>query len=432
MAVDTQLPPGYVLNNQQQYSGGLPPGYVVNPADQLKQTAQSQLQGAKDVLNLANTPARKLITGQSFEDVNRQNDLNDAGNTNFKGMNPYEVQNKLSDIQDNTFKNAVIGQAADLATNPLVLAGAGIKTAQQIGGGIEAAAQKAAPQSIINLFNKAVSPSSMGKASASQIEAYNNKATSAISTIVENKNNLQFPDAQGNLIGRTPQNINELSQAIDSTKKDLFKQYNDLQQKTGDAQATVDTSGIVKNLDSVINNKVIKIKDPSVINYATNLKQRLIGGGELTPQETQDLIASFNADLKAFYQNPSSQDVGISAVKDGVVKSLRNSLDDVISNTTGQDYQALKTKYGQLSAIEKDVANRVQAQARKNIKGLPDYSDIFSAGDIVKGVLTGNPGAILKGGAQIGMKNYIKYITNPDTSIKKMFNIAEKYPVKTN
>jgi hypothetical protein len=110
-----------------------------------------------------------------------------------------------------------------------------------------------------------------------------------------------------------------------------------------------------------------------------------------------------------------------------IANNIRTSLDNVITNATGEGYSALKKVYGSLKSIEKDVAHRSIVDARKNVKGLIDFTDIFSAGDIISGIATMNPAQIAKGGFQKAIATVYKKLNDPNRTIKKMFQGAEKY-----
>lgn len=55
-------------------------------------------------------------------------------------------------------------------------------------------------------------------------------------------------------------------------------------------------------------------------------------------------------------------------------------------------------------------------------------TDIFTGGDILSGVITGNPALLARGVAGRGMKEYIQYLNNPNRYIKKAFDILDNPP----
>jgi hypothetical protein len=101
---------------------------------------------------------------------------------------------------------------------------------------------------------------------------------------------------------------------------------------------------------------------------------------------------------------------------------MREELDDIITKTLEQSgYQGLKKSYGSLKAIEKDVAHRSGIYARLNKKGLIDFTDIFTSGEIVAGLATMNPALLAKGVTMKAVKEYIKYVNDPNHIVKTMF-----------
>jgi len=80
---------------------------------------------------------------------------------------------------------------------------------------------------------------------------------------------------------------------------------------------------------------------------------------------------------------------------------MRKQLDDGITGLTGQQYQAIKNEYAALKAVEKDIIKATLRDARKNNKGLLDYTDILTGGDIITGLVTLNPAQLARGGISV-------------------------------
>jgi tetratricopeptide (TPR) repeat protein len=105
---------------------------------------------------------------------------------------------------------------------------------------------------------------------------------------------------------------------------------------------------------------------------------------------------------------------------------LRKALDEAVETTQGPGYQQLKNEFGALKSIEKDVNRRAGVHDRGNIKGLLDFSDLFSGHELVRGILTMRPEVMATAGVVKGLKNYYKYLNNPNRIVKTMFTKAEK------
>jgi len=107
---------------------------------------------------------------------------------------------------------------------------------------------------------------------------------------------------------------------------------------------------------------------------------------------------------------------------------MREQLDKIIEQASGEKYQLLKNQYSALKTIEKDLARQVNNEIRKQSKGFFDITDIFTGEDLIVGALTANPTLVGKGLAGRGIKEVIKYLNNPNRYIKKAFDMLENPP----
>jgi len=281
---------------------------------------------------------------------------------------------------------------------------------------------------IADSFSKAVKPSVAGKNTLGQSDRYQGQALDAVKTIADNKDNLKFVTPDGDEIVGLPTNLRQFAESIDQTKKSIYEQYSSLAKAAGDAGAEIDLANVASELDAVIDNKALQISNPEAIAYAKSIKDRLTTGGKIDATTAEQLIKNYNSSLESFYRNPSYETASRAAIDAAVVNNIRKDLDSVIEGLTGEKYQALKNQYASLKAIEKDVVKRANMDARKNALGLLDYTDIFSGGDIVGGILSLNPALFAKGVAQKGIKEWVKMLNDPNRAIKKMF---EKTQVET-
>ena len=280
-------------------------------------------------------------------------------------------------------------------------------------------------------FEKAVRPTITNKGSASQVAKYRENTSSAIDLIRKNKSNLKYADDGADdvaeaVTGQTPKTLQQLSEAVEQTKKTIFKQYDDLAKTAGKQGVKVDMKPIADELDVVLNDRAIQLTNPQALQYAKQVKERFEEAGKLNATVAQDVIAQYNKSLEAFYRNPSYDNASKAAIDALVANKIRQALDEGISGLTGSEYQALKSQYGSLKTIEKDVVKAALRDARKNTKGLIDYTDIFSGGQVLSGLLTLNPALMASGGAQYGIKEFIKHINSPNRSVQKMFDTSQK------
>lgn len=279
---------------------------------------------------------------------------------------------------------------------------------------------------VLDLFQKSIKPTA--KKSLGEADKYDNSVINALKTIKNNSSQLNIEDAAGEIItGRTPQTINELAQGLDQTKKIVFNQYDSLAKKAGTQGAIIDAKPIASEVELVAMNKALQITNPEVVKYAESWAKRLKGLDTLDTETTQAVIQNLNNSLTAFYRNPTYEAASKVSIDAGIANNFRKALDKAIEGATGEQYQVLKNQYAALKAIENDLVRASMRDARKNTKGLLDYSDIFTGGQMVGGILSLNPAMFTKGAVERGFKEYIKYLNDPNRAIS---NIFEKLNVK--
>jgi hypothetical protein len=287
--------------------------------------------------------------------------------------------------------------------------------------------EEAIQSKVTSLFQKSIKPTA--KKTLALNEKYENNILEALKTIKNNAEELNIQDSAGEIVaGRTPQTINELAQGVDQTKKAVFKQYDDLAKQAGKGGAQIDAFPIVKELETVTQSKALELTSPEVIKYAKNWADRLKKFGSLDTETTQEVIKIMNNNLEAFYRNPTYDTASRVAIDAGIANNFRSALDKAIEGATGKEYQALKNKYGALKAIENDVTKAAMRDARKNVKGLLDYTDIFTSGQMLSGILSLNPAMFTKGAVERGFKEYIKMLNDPNRAVKNIFDHLEKTP----
>lgn len=307
-------------------------------------------------------------------------------------------------------------------------------------------------------INKAVRPSVSGKETQGQIKLYRSKARTAVREIISNKDNLNLIDENGTKISGLPKTLDQFSQAMEQTKRNIFEDYDTLARVTKDSGIRINLSNIENNLKSVIDSKILKDLSPETIEYANDRINSLVekikeiqsesnivdaygrpfkkteikktGRGYYTAIETQEAIQLLNQTLKKFYRDPSPDMKGKALVDSMIANNLRKSLDNAVNRATGKSYQTLKNKYGALRSIEKDVNHRAIVDANKNVKGLLDFSDIYTGYHVIRGVISRDPVTTSAGVIARVIKEYQKMKNNPNRIIKNMFEDTEKLIIK--
>lgn len=312
---------------------------------------------------------------------------------------------------------------ADLAGQ--LIGGAGVPAAK---AGIGALTKPGSVESAVETgITKGVRPSVVGKSTAPQAEQYMQRAQTAVEKIVENKPNLQFMDETGQIVkGQLPKNLKEFSQAVDQTKKSIFTQYDAMAQQAGQKTATVNLKPISQELDQISQNTALSDVAPNVSDYAAHQSQRFLLRKEYTTSEAQEAIAMLNNRLEAFYKNPSYDTASKAYIDSMVANRLRAGLDSTIEGAVGPGYQQLKNQYGALKTIEKDVTHRGIVDARKNVKGLLDFSDVFSGYHVIQGILSLRPSTVVAGAGSKVIAALYKLRNDPNRIVNTMFGNVER------
>lgn len=422
---------------------------VMNPSNNFGQRAESLLHLTSDAASEISSPFAPLVKPVS-------NIVHDVGNEigdnkqvqQFANSKPGDIVEHIA--QDTADVSNIVGTVAgakglvDKVPEVVGKIQSGVDTAKTgINNTIQSVKDTVTPnpdavnKSIVDNYNKAIKPTVAGKNNVGAIDKTNKNIVSGVNSIVANKDNLIFTDKNGEEItGQTPKTVMDTANAIAQTKRALFSQYDALAKQAGETGAQISTEPIAGELDKVINNQALQVTHPEAISYAKDLQSRLQNADgtykSFDPETTQEMIKNYNNSLEAFYKNPSFDAASKASINAGIVNNLRQALDSTIEKiTSGKDsanagqYQQLKSQYGALTALEKDVAKRANVLARQSGHGLADYADIFSGGDMVHGIMSANPALFVKGAAQAGLTKYFNYLKSPDRAISNMFDAAQ-------
>ncbi|WP_373031671.1 hypothetical protein [Sulfurovum sp.] len=277
-------------------------------------------------------------------------------------------------------------------------------------------------------IQKSIRPGVEGKRTFGQAEKYYGKAQEAVESIVKNKEALKLTDEFGDVVkkGALPENLRQFSQAIEQSKKNVFKKYNSMAEKAGDVGAKIELRPIASELEKVISSRPLKDNAPEVVRYAKQRANALSKSGKYTAEEAQDAITFLNSSLESFYKSPSYESASKAYIDSLIANNMRKNLDSAITKASGPGYQELKRQYGALKTIERDVARRAVVDARKAGRSLIDFSDVFSGERAVTGLLTMNPAAVGQAASMRMIASAIKAINDPNRVVKSMFKKAEK------
>ena len=311
-------------------------------------------------------------------------------------------------------------------------------------------------KTVINTMNQVAKPALKKKKTTAATKSYDNKALTAVETIVKDKDQISFLDDSGSPVSRLPESLDDFQSAISQAEKNVFTEYDALSKQTdtftqvrpvkyplkpgekvvfdADGKATgigtkepfqVSGKSAVKELDTILDNQALRVEAPGVIKYAQK-KIDKYANEKFTAASAQETIQILNQSLNAFYDNPSKANYGKSLVDALVANKMRKDLNTTINKATGKDYQALKKKYQALKTIEDDVAKAANKERNKLTgKLLPEFTDIVAGHQIVSGLAAFNP-ATVAGGISIELLSaFRKKMKDPNRRIKKMFKTVD-------
>lgn len=277
---------------------------------------------------------------------------------------------------------------------------------------------------IHNLYTRSIKPSTTGRDTLGQ-------RRSAFSEIVESKPELKYLDAEGKVVseGHLPQTIEQFGQAIDHTKDKLFRQWDALAEQAGAAGAKVDTANVVRELRKKAADPVLIRQSPETAYHAAEMANRYEAAGSLLPSEAQREITAWNQRLKAYYKSQHPADTAAADMHEIIANNLRKGLDSTIEKTVAPGYQELKLRYGALSAIEKDVDRAAKRVSNREPGGgiMGRIANPLALGELAHGIIGQSPRDLLAAGAIKGGQMIMRHRADPNNTIKRMFETAEKY-----
>lgn len=283
-------------------------------------------------------------------------------------------------------------------------------------------------QDLLADYTRAVKPGIPGKRTSPQRRDYYDQVKSAISSIIDNKDNLAFADDTGRVTtGELPKSLAQFSDAIEQTKQRVFDKYNAKAQAADDQGALVSLFPVYMKLNEIVHDPVYRDLAPRVVKDTSDMVNTMMARGWYSPAEMQRAIRTLNEGLDAFYKNPSMETATRASVDARLASLLRERLDDAITNLDGPGYQELKNEYGALKAIERDVNNRTLVVARQEKGGgiFGRIADVSAIGEVLHGIVTHGVGPVVKGLMLKGVAQAVKRARNPDNVIAKVFQRAE-------
>lgn len=338
----------------------------------------------------------------------------------FLGSSPGKILSFMSAAGAGAIPSAA-GLVADIASSPIDV------LLSLVTGGIKPGAPKTVSSVVDKSFLSSIKPLVKGKKTIGRLKKVREEARSSVESIVSNKQNLKFIDDAGDIKkGALPETLDEFSQAIDQTKKSIFLKYDAIKTQAGEKGSRISLKPVAEEILEAVSRPQISDVSPTVQNYGIELAARLDKRSSYSLTEAQDVLEALNANLKGFFINPTPDAAHKAIIDRAVANNIRKSLVQVVEKETGPGFSILKKQYGALNAIEEDVTKKALFESKKNLAGLGNLFDIFSAGDIVSGITMSNPTQVAKGGFQLAARKVLQKINNPNRIITNMFKRVDK------
>lgn len=278
-------------------------------------------------------------------------------------------------------------------------------------------------------YTRGIRQTVANKGDSADVRQYNAQVRGGIDSIIDNKQNLQFTDAAGNIRqGELPRNLEEFRDAIEQTKQSIFNEYDALAKKTQAAGIDVTLMPVVNELQQIAADPVTRLTHPKQAKYAEKRAKDYAQAGQLTASDAQRAITKVNSTLKAFYRNQTYKLAQRAYVDSVIANQLRAALDNAVNIAVGPGYQELKNQYGALSSFEKDVTHRAGVVAREDPGGglFGRLADVATSAQAIHGLATLNPATFASAIATKGSAEFIKYWRSPNRAVRRLFETAEE------
>lgn len=277
---------------------------------------------------------------------------------------------------------------------------------------------------------KILKPWKAWKTKKKDYDEYIDKAKDAVTEIANNKNNLELTNEYWQTIKwQLPENIDQFGDAVEQTKKNIWKQVDNMLQNAEWKWIKINMWDIADDIEWQIT-EVIEEQRPELADMIRDKvsKLRTAGGEgkEYSVEKAEEYKQLLNKELQDYYRNKSDKKFQEATIDAMINNNLTKKLDDAIQSLPeSESFKNLKRKHWALQEIEKDVWNRVLKEWTTKNTSLIDMWTIFSVGDIVKWV-SGDPYALWAWLAQLWTQSRLKMLDDVNRQTRKMFKKAKK------
>lgn len=297
----------------------------------------------------------------------------------------------------------------------------------ELASGIAANDAGAVDRALVRSYRRGVRPGKPAGFEQNPLGALsqqNRQITSAVDNILRNRPNLRLTNEAGQIVNQpVPTSLRQFAEALDQTKRGFFARYDEMAQNAGAKGIEVELSPVAAELRKIAESPSVRDVHPNVRAEALAWADRLDMQKAYSPAQAQDVIESLNKSLAAYWKNPvPGEPTSAMGLHRAVVGKLLDQLDHAIETASGPGYRELRSQYGAMRSVEKDVGNAVRKQAAKEgggivaqmMEGASDY-------EVLHGILTANIASLGRGLAFRGARMYFRYMNNPNRAIAQMF-----------
>jgi hypothetical protein len=254
------------------------------------------------------------------------------------------------------------------------------------------------------------------KKDAANLPAHYNKAQTAFTDIVKNKDTLGLVDDAGN--PRLPKDFTETVAAQKQRLGDIYKQYTD---KLSGVDAPKFETDVQSGIKSTINELKSQLKKENSIDgrkALTKIQSELTGLRDLSPEGIQNYIESINQRVSTAPGTPMTLEQAKLA---NLAGKMRGILDTSIEKLDGPGYQELRNTYSAHKALQ-DQMLRASAKELRNTPGL--FEKASNVGLTVEGLnylLTQNPAALVTGLGFKATTEFMKWLKSPQRALNNIY-----------
>ena len=292
-------------------------------------------------------------------------------------------------------------------------------------------------------IEKSIRPTVKGKQNQTAYDKFIDDTLDVAHMMSKNKDVLQYTDDAWEVVTwKLPTNMRETSETLRNLKKVIYDQYNEIAQQAWDAWARVDLNKAFQNLDDLAKNTSQNIANPKTPWIIDEFKRVLLEYSDdawtISIDDAQQITQDFNKQLTTFLNNTAntSNDVSRNSIisklnkwiKDGIDDSIDDTLNKWISNwsSASQQYNQLKWLYGKIKTIEDEISKRALVLGRNNKIGLSQQIlDSLSWWEFTEALLSLDPAKLWKAGIMKAISKYTTWVNNPNTSLKKLFELVD-------